>query len=109
MQTKSKPWWLDTPIPDQTTITLGLSSVEVKKRLEQYGQNIFRDKTQRAWLLQYLSRFKNPLVLILLATSTISAFTGEVTNFISISTMVLFSVTLDFVQEYRANATAATS
>ncbi len=106
MQTKSKPWWLNTPIPDQTTITLGLSSGEAKKRLEQYGKNIFRDKPQRAWLLQYLSRFKNPLVLILLAASTISAFTGEVTNFIIISTMVLLSVTLDFVQEYRANAAA---
>ena len=55
---------------------------------------------------QYLSRFRNPLVIILLVASAISASTGEVTNFLIISCIVLLSVTLDFVQEYRANAAA---
>ena len=57
-------------------------------------------------LLQFLSRFLNPLVIILLVASVVSAFTGEFTNFIIISVIVLLSVTLDFVQEYRANAAA---
>jgi hypothetical protein len=38
--------------------------------------------------------------------SAVSAFTGEVANFVIISFIVLLSVTLDFVQEYRANAAA---
>ena len=56
--------------------------------------------------LQFLSRFKNPLVILLLVASAISAFTGEMTNFVIISVMVLFSVTLDFVQEHRAGKAA---
>ena len=56
--------------------------------------------------LQFLARFKNPLVILLLVASAISAFTGEITNFVIISVMVLFSVTLDFVQEHRAGKAA---
>jgi Mg2+-importing ATPase len=46
------------------------------------------------------------LVIILLVASAVSAFTGEVINFLIVSFIVLLSVTLDFVQEYRANAAA---
>jgi Mg2+-importing ATPase len=56
--------------------------------------------------LQFLSRFKNPLVILLLVASAISALTGEITNFLIITVMVLFSVTLDFVQEHRAGKAA---
>ena len=38
--------------------------------------------------------------------SAISAFTGEIANFVIISFIVLLSVTLDFVQEYRAGRAA---
>jgi len=55
---------------------------------------------------QFLARFKNPLVVVLLLASSVSALTGEVTNFAIISGIVLLSVTLDFVQEFRANAAA---
>ena len=55
---------------------------------------------------EYLGHFKNPLVLILLAASAVSAVTGEITNFVIIASIVLLSVTLDFVQEYRANSAA---
>jgi Mg2+-importing ATPase len=67
---------------------------------------LFRDRQQQALLLQFLLRFKNPLVILLLVASAISAFIGEITNFVIISIMVLFSVTLDFVQEHRAGKAA---
>jgi Mg2+-importing ATPase len=85
---------------------MGLSGAEAKERLGQFGPNIFRDHPQKSLLRQYLARFKNPLVLILLVASGVSALTGEVTNFIIIGSIVLLSVTLDFVQEHRANAAA---
>lgn len=67
---------------------------------------MFRERRGQSLLLQYFTRFKNPLVIILLVASAVSAFTGELTNFLIISLIVLLSVTLDFVQEYRANAAA---
>jgi Mg2+-importing ATPase len=106
---KSHPWWLE-PLPTETadfaTAATGLSDAEAKARLAKFGPNLFRERQDKSLLLQYLNRFKNPLVLILLVASAVSAFTGEVTNFLIISLIVLLSVTLDFVQEYRANAAA---
>ncbi|WP_446811361.1 magnesium-translocating P-type ATPase [Methylomonas sp. 2BW1-5-20] len=102
-------WWLLSASQLRTARandTVGLSSAEAGAKLAEFGPNLFRDRQQQALLLQFLARFKNPLVLLLLVASAISAFTGEITNFVIISIMVLFSVTLDFVQEHRAGKAA---
>lgn len=84
----------------------GLTSSEAAERLILYGPNLFHPQRRNALLFQFLSKFSNPLVIILLVASAISAFTGDVTNFIIISLMVIISVTLDFIQEYRAGKEA---
>jgi Mg2+-importing ATPase len=89
------------------TDAAGLSGSEAASRLVKFGPNLFRDHQERPLWLQFLSRFKNPLVILLLVASGISALTGDVTNFLLIAFMVLFSVTLDFVQEHRAGKAAA--
>ncbi len=61
---------------------------------------------KRALVLQFFARFKNPLVIILLIASAVSAFTGDVTSFLIISSIVVMSVTLDFIQEHRAGKAA---
>jgi Mg2+-importing ATPase len=70
------------------------------------GPNVLRPPRKRALFLQFLARFRNPLVIILLIASTVSAFTGDVTSFLIISTIVILSVTLDFIQEHRAGKAA---
>ena len=84
----------------------GLTSSEAAERLIRYGPNIFHPQKKNALLLQFLSKFSNPLVLILLVASAVSAFTGDVASFIIISLIVIMSVTLDFIQEYRAGKEA---
>ncbi|MDB5925114.1 MAG: mgtA [Betaproteobacteria bacterium] len=84
----------------------GLSSAEAAARLKQFGPNVVHGERKRAVFLQFLAKFRNPLVIILLAASALSAFTGDVTGFLIIATIVLISVTLDFVQEYRAGQAA---
>jgi len=84
----------------------GLSSNDATARLAAYGPNRFEDQPSRRLVLDFLSRFHNPLVLILLAAAIVSALTHEPASFAIITTVVLLSVTLDFVQEHRA-ATAA--
>src|SRR5665647_2774478 len=90
---------------DTATSSLGLSSTEAAVRMQQYGPNQLKPTRQRAILLQFLAHFRNPLVLVLLAASGISALTGDSTGSIIIGLIVLMSVTLDFVQEYRAGKT----
>ena len=84
----------------------GLSSAEAAARISQYGPNQLKPARQRAILLQFLAHFRNPLVLVLLAASGISALTGDTTGAVIIGLIVLMSVTLDFVQEYRAGRAA---
>jgi Mg2+-importing ATPase len=84
----------------------GLSQREARARTARFGPNTLRDHGERPLLIQYLSHFKNPLVMVLLAASAVSALTGEITGFVIFWAIVLMSVTLDFVQEYRAGRAA---
>jgi Mg2+-importing ATPase len=85
---------------------LGLGSSEARERLARYGPNQIRPRRERALLVQFLLRFRNPLVLILLAASLVTALTGDATGAAIIGVIVLMSVTLDFVQEHRAGRAA---
>ena len=101
-------WWL-APLTDGAAAAseaAGLSAADARERLARFGPNVFREQHHQSLLSQYLLRFRNPLVLILLVASVVSALSGEIANFLIIGCIVLLSVTLDFVQEYRANAAA---
>ena len=103
--TDDSAWWLQA-LPAPEADPPGLSAPEAARRLAECGPNRFVD-TSRRWLgWEFLAHFRNPLVLILLAASVVSAASGEPTNAAIIATIVLLSVTLDFVQEFRANAAA---
>ena len=84
----------------------GLSSLDAAERLERAGPNRLKPSLQRAVALQFLMQFKNPLVLVLLVASAISAITGDASGALIIGLIVLMSVTLDFVQSYRAGRAA---
>lgn len=100
-----QPWWLATPAAEGFEAK-GLSGAEAKRRLARFGANQLRRRHEKALLLQYLARFKNPLIVILLVASAVSALTGEIVDFVIIGCIVLLSVTMDFVQEYRASSAA---
>ena len=84
----------------------GLSSTEADARLLRCGANTLDSRQKYSFLLKVVSRFRNPLVLILLVAAVISGLTGDVASLGIISTMVLLSVLLDSVQEYRAEQAA---
>ncbi len=85
-----------------STTEAGLDSREAAARLEQFGRNdAATAKAEPLWL-QFLSRFRSPLVIILLVASALSAATGDIASFVIVMTVVTASITLDFVQEVRA-------
>jgi len=84
----------------------GLSSAEVAARQLRYGPNILEDRRRLSLPLKFLSRFRNPLVIILLVAAVVSALTSDLPSLIIISTIVLISAVLDTVQEYRAEQAA---
>src|SRR5690349_4744744 len=80
----------------------GLTQAEAKRRLAQFGPNEPAPTRRTAPLFQLLSLLANPLAIMLLVASGISAGLGEVINASIIITMVLFSVALNFIQTYRS-------
>ena len=88
------------------TAPTGLSSADAANRLLAVGPNRLDDRPKQRLLVNFLRRFRNPLVLVLLGAAAASALTGDATSFAIITTMVLLSVILDFVQEHRAEQAA---
>jgi len=90
------------------TSQAGLTSDEVRKRLEIYGPNEIAKRKKRATIIGFLSLFRNPLVIILLIAGMVSIFYGEMINAVIIFLMVLLSVVLTFYQEAKAEKAAET-
>src|SRR5690242_1800184 len=80
----------------------GLTSAEARLRLAEVGPNEPAPARGAAGLVRILLFFVNPLVIILLIASLVSALLGEKLNASIIAAMVLVSVTLNFVQAYRS-------
>jgi P-type Mg2+ transporter len=80
------------------TTRAGLSSKEAAERLSQFGPNAVR--THRARALPVLAgQFKSALLVLLLATATISFFLGECADAAIIGVILAASVGLGFVNE----------
>jgi Mg2+-importing ATPase len=84
----------------------GLSEKETQNRLENYGYNEPAKKKKRTILTQILSKFINPLVVVLIIIAAFSMFFGEKISALLVSLMAVMSVFLSFIQEYRAGKEA---
>jgi P-type Mg2+ transporter len=80
----------------------GLSTSEVRSRLATYGPNDAATVKRTPLWLQFIARFANPLIIILLIASGVSAATGDIASFVIIACIVMLSIIFDFVQEVRA-------
>ncbi len=83
----------------------GLSASEAARRLLEHGPNDAAAARRAPAWLRLLTRFRNPLVAILLVASALSAATGDVASFVIVVVIVSFSVLLDFFQETQAQNT----
>jgi Mg2+-importing ATPase len=84
----------------------GLSRTEAERRLEIFGKNRLEASQSRSILRKLGHRVLNPLVAILLVAATISGMSGDLGSFVIIVTVVTLSLTLDIIQEHRAEQTA---
>ena len=85
----------------------GLTSEQAARRLAAEGANepgaaVKESRVAR----QILGWFANPLVLLLLAASIVSAALGQAVNAVLIACMVLLSVTLNLFQTFRSQRAA---
>jgi Mg2+-importing ATPase len=80
----------------------GLTSAEAQRRLAEVGPNEPARQRRGAALSALLAFLANPLVLILLVASGVSALLRDVVNAVLIALIVVLSVLLNFVQTYRS-------
>jgi magnesium-translocating P-type ATPase len=80
----------------------GLSDAEARLRLSQLGENILAKEKKLGVVWEYLSKFKSPLIILLLVAVVITAYFGETVNAIIITVMIFASATLDFFEEHNA-------
>ena len=83
----------------------GLADRDAKRRLAEYGPNDALMHRRRPLWRHIIERLANPLIIILLFASGLSAWTGEVTSFVIIVVIILLSVVLDVAQQRRAENT----
>ncbi len=85
----------------QSTLT-GLSTLEAKQRLVQYGPNQLKLKRKKSLIISFFEEFKDLMVIILVIATIISFVVGEVSDGIVIAIIILLNATIGFVQKYRA-------
>ena len=80
----------------------GLSASEAARRLAEHGPNEVQPARRLSGAHIFIQQFKNALIIILLAATTVSAFLGHGVEAVAIGVIVLFAVVLGFVQEFRS-------
>jgi Mg2+-importing ATPase len=98
-------WWRPTQAATLRALRSapeGLTQRQAAARLRRSGPNRLQAQAGPSVTRALASRLANPLILVLLAASLISAFTGDAISFGVIAAMVVMSIALDMVQEHRA-------
>lgn len=80
----------------------GLTGEEARQRLAKYGPNDTTGIKHDSALVQFLRLFLNPLIIILIIASLVSAVLGDPVDASIILIIVLLSNILNFVQTYRS-------
>jgi len=87
------------------TADSGLSSGEVARRQARWGPNAVSSHRARLWLVLW-HQLRSPLLGLLLTAAVASYFVGERSDAVIIGVIVVLSVGLGFVNEYRAEKAA---
>ncbi len=83
----------------------GQSEREAEKKLRQYGENVLKGQRPKSPVVLFLSQFKDILILILAAATLFSVVAGQMTEAVTIISIMLLNAVMGFIQEYRTEKT----
>ncbi|TPP56636.1 Calcium-transporting ATPase type 2C member 1 [Fasciola gigantica] len=86
----------------QTDDRNGLDDSEVRRRLDAVGPNELGGLPPEPLYVRYLEQFKEPMILLLLLSASVSFLMGQYDDTVSITMAVLIVVTVAFIQNYRS-------
>ncbi|XP_078275845.1 calcium-transporting ATPase type 2C member 1 isoform X3 [Rhinoraja longicauda] len=76
----------------------GLKNCEISRRRAYHGWNEFEINEDEPLWKKYISQFKNPLIILLLASAVISVIMQQLDDAVSITVAIIIVVTVAFVQ-----------
>ena len=85
----------------------GLSTSEASKRLEEYGPNRIESSNKKSLGQKILDQILDPMVILLVVASIISAFTGDTVESIIIIAIVIINAIMSIYQEGQAEDSVA--
>ncbi len=80
----------------------GLKLEEVKKRLLKYGTNELKRKYKDGVLKVLWRQINNPLIWVLIGSSTLATTLGKITDGMVVLAVVIVNSIIGFIQEYKA-------
>lgn len=80
----------------------GLESEEVKNRLLKYGANELKRKSKDGVLKLLWRQVNNPLIWVLIGSSTLATALGKITDGMVVLGVVVINSIIGFLQEYKA-------
>ncbi len=105
-----QPWAVDVAavLSDQgVDAELGLTGVEVQRRLDDVGPNALPEAPSRGIGGLLLDQFKDVLIYLLLAATVISVVVGEVLEAVVIAIIIVINAVIGVFQAYRADQALA--
>jgi Ca2+-transporting ATPase len=85
----------------------GLTPAEVERSRHTHGSNVLTPPEREPWWKQWLSKFEDPVIRILMIAAVIQiavgAYKGEYIEGLAIVAAILLATTLAFVNEFKAN------
>jgi Ca2+-transporting ATPase len=98
---------MPTDTPPAALPHLGLTPAEVEASRQKHGRNVLTPPERDPWWKQWLSKFEDPVIRILMIAAAIQiavgAYKGEFIEGLAIVVAILLATTLAFVNEFKAN------
>lgn len=91
----------------ETNLQKGLDLFEVKHRQDRFGLNVLTPKKEKSPLVRFLYQLNNPLMIILLIASVLTAVLKDPLDAVVIFGVVLINAIVGYIQEARAEQSIA--
>jgi len=85
-----------------TDLEKGLTVREADFRIKLNGPNILEPENEETLFSKFIEQFKDPLIMLLLGSASISLIMGQFSDAFSILLAIIIVLTVAFVQEYRS-------
>ncbi|WP_027629967.1 calcium-translocating P-type ATPase, SERCA-type [Ruminiclostridium cellobioparum] len=89
----------------ENILTTGLTDKEAKYKLQKHGLNILAERKKISPLKILFQQFTDLMVIILMISTVISGFMGEMTEAVTIIAIVVVNAIMGFVQEFKTEKT----